>query len=110
MTTGGGLGGAGRGKKKRMGPSGPATPCHYRRQLKFPDTVEIGARISRIGRSSLTMEHRLVSESLRAVAAEGDSTLVTFDYLAQKSASLPEHLRARIEQLAGKSFPAPPAP
>ncbi len=97
------------GEGKKIGPILAAITCHYRRQLKFPDTVQVGARITRIGRSSLTMEHRLVSESLRAVAAEGDSTLVTFDYLAQKSVALPDHLRARIEQLEGRTFQPPPA-
>ncbi len=92
---------------KKIGPILAAISCHYRRQLKFPDTVQIGARITRLGRSSLTMEHRIVSELQCAVAAEGDSTMVAFDYLAQKSVPLPAELRAKIEQLEGKSFPAP---
>ena len=74
---------------KKVGPILAAISCQYRRQLTFPDTVIIGARITRIGRSSLTMEHRVVSEVLRAIAAEGDSTLVTFDYAAQKAIPLP---------------------
>ena len=91
---------------KRVGPILAAICCQYRRQLTFPDTVHVGARITRIGRSSLTMEHRVVSESLQAIAAEGDSTLVTFDYAAQKSIALPADVRARIEALEGKVFPA----
>jgi acyl-CoA thioester hydrolase len=91
---------------KRVGPILAAISCQYRRQLTFPDTVHIGARITRIGRSSLTMEHRVLSDALQAVAAEGDSTLVTFDYAAQKSTALPADVRARIEALEAKSFPA----
>jgi acyl-CoA thioester hydrolase len=97
------------GEGKRIGPILAAISCNYRRQLNYPDTVHVGARITRIGKSSMTMEHRLVSEGLRAVAADGDSTLVSFDYLAQKTVPLPDHLRSRIEQLEGKTFPAPPA-
>jgi acyl-CoA thioester hydrolase len=93
------------GEGKKVAPILAAIACNYRRQLKFPDTVHIGARITRLGRSSLTMEHRIVSESLRAVAAEGDSTLVAFDYLNQKSVPISAELRARIEQLEGKKFP-----
>ena len=85
-----------------------AINCNYRRQLKYPDTVHVGARIVRVGRSSLTMEHRLVSEACRAVVADGDSTLVAFDYAAQKSVPVPAAVRTRIEQLEGKSF-APPS-
>ncbi len=92
----------------KIAPILAAITCNYRRQLKYPDTVHVGARIVRIGRSSLTMEHRLVSEAWRAVVAEGDSTLVAFDYAAQKPVPVPAAVRSRIEQLEGKRFPAPP--
>jgi len=92
---------------RKIGPILAAMSCNYRRQLTFPDTVHVGARISRIGRSSLTMEHCLVSQAQRAVAADGDSTLVAFDYLAQKSVPLPAEMRAAIEKLEGQEFPAP---
>jgi acyl-CoA thioester hydrolase len=92
---------------KKIAPILAAISCSYRRQLKFPDTVHVGARIVRLGRSSLTMEHRVVSESLRAIAAEGDSTLVAYDYLAQKPVPLGAELRAQIEQVERKSLSAP---
>ena len=44
-------------------------------------------------------------ERLKGVAAEGDSTLVAFDYLAQKSVPLPPAIRSQIEQLEGKNPP-----
>ena len=91
---------------KEVGPILAAVSCQYRRQLEFPDTVQVGARITRIGRSSMTMEHRIISERWRAVVAEGDSTLVTFDYAGQKSVPLPADIRARIEATEGKAFPA----
>jgi acyl-CoA thioester hydrolase len=95
------------GDRRKIAPILAAINCNYRRQLKYPDTVHVGARIIRIGRSSLTMEHRLISETWRAVVADGDSTLVAFDYSTQKSVPVPEAVRARIEQLEGKKFPAP---
>ena len=93
---------------KDVDPILAAISCQYLRQLTYPDTVHVGARISRIGRSSLTMEHCLISEQWRAVAATGDSTLVAFDYAAQKSVPVPASVRARIEQLEGKRFEPPP--
>lgn len=78
--------------------------CNYRRQLNFPDTVHIGARVTRIGNSSLEMEHRVISESLGAIAAEGDSTLVAFDYGAQRPVPVPAVVRASISKLEGKPF------
>src|SRR5262245_35070253 len=65
----------------RLAPILAAISRNYRRQVKFPDTVHVGARVTSIGRSSLKMEYRLVSERLAAVAAESDSTLVAFDYV-----------------------------
>ncbi|MGE5194738.1 MAG: acyl-CoA thioesterase [Deltaproteobacteria bacterium] len=94
------------GDGKKIAPILAAISCNYRRQLKYPDTVHVGARIIRVGRSSLTMEHRIVSAFWRVVAAEGDSTLVAFDYAAQKSVPVPAAVRTRIEQLEGKTFPA----
>jgi len=91
-------------EKERVGPILASIKCDYRRQLHFPDTVRIGARVSRLGRSSIGMEHRLVSESQNAVVAEGDSTLVVFDYKTQQSCPIPEALRAAIEAFEQRKF------
>jgi acyl-CoA thioester hydrolase len=88
----------------QVGPILASLSCNYRRQLTYPDTVHIGARVTRIGNSSLKMEHRIVSESLGAIAADGDSTLVAFDYAAQKPVPVPDVVRASISKLEGKSF------
>ena len=93
------------GMGQNIGPILAAISCNYRRQLTFPDTVHVGARITRIGNSSLKMEHRLVSAALRDVAADGDSTLVAFDYAAQKPVPVPDSVRAAIERLEGIAFP-----
>src|SRR5262249_24204463 len=84
-----------------------AISCRYLKQLKYPDTVHVGARISSFGRrSSMTMQHRIISEKLRLIVAEGDSTLVAFDYAAQRSVSVPDAVRARVEEIEGKKIPA----
>ena len=75
--------------------------CDFRRQVNFPDTVRIGARISRIGRSSMTMEHVIVSQAQQAVVAEAESTMVSFDYTAGKSQPVPDEARAAIARLEG---------
>src|ERR1043165_9714511 len=41
----------------QIGPILARLSCNYRRQLTFPDRVHVGARITRIGNSSLDMEH-----------------------------------------------------
>jgi len=43
---------------QRVAPILAAVSCNYRRQIRFPDTVLVGARIVRLGRTSMTMQHR----------------------------------------------------
>lgn len=89
---------------RNIGPILASIHCDYRRQVTFPDTVHIGARVTRIGRSSMTMEHVLVSEAAGGIAAEASSTIVMFDYGAGQSYPLPDEMRHAIEQLEGKFF------
>ncbi|MEX0938441.1 MAG: thioesterase family protein [Pirellulales bacterium] len=95
---------SGTSARPKIGPILAAIRCDYRQQLNFPDSVHIGARITRIGRSSMTMEHRLVSQSQQRLAAEGESTVVVFDYTAGKPHPVPEDLRKAISELEGKEL------
>ncbi len=92
-----------------IGPILAAIACNYRRQLKYPDTVAVGARISRIGRTSFDMEHVLFSDQQQAVIADGKSTIVTFDYRQQKPVPVPDHVRAKIDECEGRNFSGLPS-
>lgn len=85
-----------------LGPILASVTCNYRRQLHYPDRVSIGARISKIGRSSLIMEHVVYSEKLNAVAADGTSTVVVFDYEANRPTRVPDEIRKAFESLEGR--------
>lgn len=91
-------------QRDQIGPILAAIGCNYRRQLKFPDTVDIGSRITRIGRTSLTMSHALRSRAQGAIVADGESTIVAFDYRAQHPVAVPESIRAAIVALEGREF------
>jgi acyl-CoA thioester hydrolase len=84
-----------------LGPILAQISCNYKRQLHFPDVVEVGARITRLGRTSLTMDHAIVSRSQNAIVAESTSVIVVFNYLAQRPAPIPEDVRERIKRLQG---------
>jgi acyl-CoA thioester hydrolase len=90
--------------EENKGPILAALSCNYRRPVEFPDTVHIGARITRIGNSSFGMEHLIVSETMNEVVADADSTLVFFDYAANQPLPLPDDLRGAIETLEGKEL------
>lgn len=85
-----------------LGPILASIKGDYRRQLKHPDTVLISASITEIGRSSMKMKHLIYSQSQQAVAAEGESTVVMFDYAAQRPTRVPDEVRQKIEQLEGR--------
>lgn len=87
-----------------VGPILAAIHCNYRRQVIYPDTVTVGARITRLGNSSMTMEHRLVSHSQGRLAAEGESVVVMFDYKAQRPVRISRDVRAAIEAFEGQTF------
>jgi acyl-CoA thioester hydrolase len=87
-----------------IGPILASFSCDYRRPLTYPDTVHVGARVTRIGTSSFRMEHRVVSDSLGVVAADAHSTIVVLDYKVQKSTPMPEAVRKEIERIEGRKF------
>lgn len=89
-----------------IGPIVAALNCNYRRQVKYPDTIHVGARITKFGRTSLVMEYAVFSDAHQAVAADGDSTLVVFDYTTNRPRPIPDELRQAVEQLEGKTFDA----
>lgn len=87
-----------------LGPILAQISCNYKRQLYFPDTVRIGSRVTRLGKTSLTMDHRIVSLAQNAVVAESSSVLVVFNYLNQRPAAIPMDVRSAVEQLEGTAL------
>ena len=82
-----------------LGPIVASVTCHYRRPLKYPDTVAIGTRVTAIGNSSFRMEHRMVSRTTGEIAAEAASAMVTVDYTTGRPERVPEQVRAAISRL-----------
>jgi acyl-CoA thioester hydrolase len=75
--------------------------CDFKLPVNFPDLVVIGARVARIGNSSMRMEHAVWSEAQQALVAEGHSTVVVFDYTAGRSRPVPDDVRTAIAALEG---------
>jgi acyl-CoA thioester hydrolase len=61
----------------------------------------VGARTVQLGRDRFTMEYRLVSHGLGAVAAEGGGVVVSYHYGAARKADLPPAVCASIQALDG---------
>ena len=78
------------------------TRCRFKAPVTYPDRVHTGGAVSEIGEDRFTMVYRLYSERLGRIAAEGDGTIVGYDYSVNAKAKLPQALR---EQLAGYRLP-----
>ena len=92
--------------QRKVGPILASITANYRAQIHFPDTVLVGARIAKIGRTSLTMDHVAVSLAGKRLAVDGTSTLVVFDYPNGRAEPIPGDIRAAIEALEGRSLGA----
>ncbi len=63
----------------------------FRAELRWPGEVEIGTRVARVGRSSVTLEQAVFQGA--TLAATGESVLVLMDEATRRSRALPEGLR-----------------
>jgi len=89
---------------RQLGPILAASSCDYRRSIVFPDTVHVGIRATRIGRSSIGLEHRIISQEQGVIATEGTSTAVFYDYAAGRPHPVPEDVRKAIEDLERRTL------
>lgn len=70
-------------KPRGLGPILASVTCDYKKQIRYPDTIHVAAKIQKMGVSSVTLEHAVYSESLQGVAATGKSVIVLFNYEKQ---------------------------
>ena len=89
-------------KTEGVGPLLAAVSCDYRHPVTFPDTVQVGARVTKIGNSSFGMTHKVVSLAQNRVVAESDTVLVFVEYKHNRSLKVPDGLRKAMEQLEGR--------
>jgi len=73
--------------------------CKYLDSLAFPDTVDAGLRVARIGRSSVRYEIGLFRTGSDAPAADGWFVHVFVDRATRRPVELPAPLRAALERL-----------
>ena len=66
----------------------------FRSRANLGDTLEIGARTTRVGTKSFDLEHEITADG--RVVAEGKSVLVSYDYELAQSVPVPDALRERL--------------
>ncbi len=80
----------------------PEAHVNYLAEMFLGDALQIGVRVSKIGRSSFVLDYRVERDG--AATAEGWTTLVCFDYQARKPRRLPEAFRRAVEQAMAGHF------
>ena len=86
-----------------VGPILHSASCRFRIPLTHPDTVVVGARVDDIDKDRFVMKYRAVSRRHGAVAADGESLIVTFDYANGAKAPISDGLRQRLLALRGSA-------
>jgi acyl-CoA thioester hydrolase len=75
------------------------TQCNYFSPLAFPQTVEAGIRVARLGSSSVRYEVGLFAQGASLTAAKGHFIHVYVDRQTRRPTALPVNLKTVLETL-----------
>lgn len=75
------------------------TQCNYFSPLAFPQTVEAGIRVAKLGRSSVRYEVGLFAQGEPLTAAKGHFVHVYVDKQTRRPGPLPAKLKTTLETL-----------
>ena len=76
------------------------TRCNYFAPLAFPETVEAGIRVAKMGASSVRYEVGLFAQGAPLTAAKGHFVHVYVDRQTRRPVPLPPELKSVLEKLA----------
>jgi acyl-CoA thioester hydrolase len=79
------------------------TMCRYFQPLAFPDVIEAGLRVGRLGRTSVRYEVGIFRRGVEPAAAAGHFVHVYVDRHTRRPAPLPEPMRAALQRIAAAS-------
>lgn len=73
--------------------------CDYRAPAFFGDELEVGLRVTAIGRTSFTLGYDITQVASGRTIASGQTVMVSYDYEASRPQLLPESARTLLEGL-----------
>jgi len=73
--------------------------CQYMQPLAFPEVVEVGLRVGKLGNSSVRYELAIFKRNETYAAATGHFVHVFVDREARRAVPIPETIRAALERL-----------
>lgn len=77
----------------------PETHCNFLAELTYPEIVEAGLRVRRLGKSSVTYEVGLFKAGRVAPAAFGHFVHVFVERATMRPTTMPDGIRASLEAL-----------
>lgn len=88
--------------ERGLGPILASTSARFRKPVSYPDRLLVGIRTTDIQPDRITIEHRIVSTQMNAVACEGQGVVVSYDYNANAKCPIPDDIRKAIEALEAR--------
>jgi acyl-CoA thioester hydrolase len=73
------------------------TTCRYLAEVAFPEPVEVGVRVARLGRTSVVFEFGLFLEHTTAIATHGEWVQVYIDRETRRPVPIPDVVREHLE-------------
>ena len=73
--------------------------CNYLAPIAYPDAIEVGLRVNKLGNSSVTYGVAIFKAGEDSACAYGDFIHVFVERAANKSTAIPASIRAALEQL-----------
>ncbi|MFO0745807.1 MAG: thioesterase family protein [Myxococcota bacterium] len=95
------------GPQEGIGPILAQTAARFRAPLRYPDEVQVGARVTSVSQHSFKMEYRVVSVALHRVVATGSAVVVAYDYVEEKKALLPDVWNKALSGVEGCDLSVP---
>ena len=82
--------------KANEGPILAHVSCDFQSPVLYPDTLSVGTGVSRIGRSSLDLNHDIFSHQQNKIVATAHSVVVMLDYQTGISIPVSDEMKQRI--------------
>ncbi len=76
-----------------------SSSCQYRQAIAYPETIEAGIRVDRLGNSSVSYGVAIFKQGQDAAAAHGEFVHVFVDRASGKSVPIPATIRDALKQL-----------
>ena len=81
-----------------------SSSCNFLEELTYPEIIEVGVAISKIGNSSLTYDLAIFKQGKQQASAQGQFIHVFVDRETKKSTSIPQEMRDALKPFSDQDF------